>query len=257
MTQYPIDKPENRSGGFSRIDLVASVAIVLLAGLLAVPLLASPGQRVLQAECAANLRQFAMALHVYAGANSDRLPASLNPTGPWPTDLSIYLVPPLLQAGMKPENFFCPVTRPASYRSLVDSGSFGSQSVFMGYAASFAGIRDAASALLTPTNQNVFLIPQRIEVGGLSLPPPSVSSRVLLADTVLTTTSNRLDVGESRFYRSDTDGVFPFLLSSPPTAHTAGAQPAGGNLAMMDGHVEWRPFEEMEPRTRGPYFFWW
>jgi prepilin-type processing-associated H-X9-DG protein len=35
--------------------------------------------------------------------------------------------------------------------------------------------------------------------------------------------------------------------------------PLGGNVGMLDGHVEWRDFTNMLPRAGGsgsPYFFW-
>jgi prepilin-type processing-associated H-X9-DG protein len=35
--------------------------------------------------------------------------------------------------------------------------------------------------------------------------------------------------------------------------------PAGGNLSMLDGHVEWRPFQQFIPRAggnEGPAFYY-
>ncbi len=42
------------------------------------------------------------------------------------------------------------------------------------------------------------------------------------------------------------------------TSHMAGFLPAGGNLAMLDGHVEWRKFDDMHVRAAGsgPVFWW-
>ncbi len=34
-------------------------------------------------------------------------------------------------------------------------------------------------------------------------------------------------------------------------------EPYGGNIGMLDGHVEWRPFDDMEERyNTNPCFFW-
>ena len=44
------------------------------------------------------------------------------------------------------------------------------------------------------------------------------------------------------------------------TAHLSGstpAQPSGGNIAMLDGHVEWRSFNLMHVRTTAYAYFWW
>ena len=55
-------------------------------------------------------------------------------------------------------------------------------------------------------------------------------------------------------------GLIPFLHN---TAHLNGKMPAGGNIGMLDGHVEWRFFQKMLPRTtisvngvRTPTFWW-
>jgi prepilin-type processing-associated H-X9-DG protein len=40
----------------------------------------------------------------------------------------------------------------------------------------------------------------------------------------------------------------------------AGKVPAGGNVGMLDSHVEWRKFQQMLPRTdpsSGAPVFWW
>jgi len=44
------------------------------------------------------------------------------------------------------------------------------------------------------------------------------------------------------------------------TAHLSGRLPAGGNVGMLDGHVEWRPFMQMHVRTDSSSLypvFWW
>src|SRR5437762_2737797 len=46
-------------------------------------------------------------------------------------------------------------------------------------------------------------------------------------------------------------------LKSHITAHLNGNQPAGGNLAMLDGHVEWRNFKDMQVRSSSGPSFWW
>jgi prepilin-type processing-associated H-X9-DG protein len=43
------------------------------------------------------------------------------------------------------------------------------------------------------------------------------------------------------------------------SAHLDRRFPAGGNLAMLDGHVEWRKFEDTTARTSSgssPVFWW-
>jgi prepilin-type processing-associated H-X9-DG protein len=41
------------------------------------------------------------------------------------------------------------------------------------------------------------------------------------------------------------------------SAHLNGLIPLGGNIGMLDGHVEWRNFTNMQARADGtPYFYW-
>jgi prepilin-type N-terminal cleavage/methylation domain-containing protein/prepilin-type processing-associated H-X9-DG protein len=40
----------------------------------------------------------------------------------------------------------------------------------------------------------------------------------------------------------------------PP--HMEGKRPAGGNVAFLDGHVDWRKFSKMSIRTWGEPSFW-
>jgi hypothetical protein len=39
--------------------------------------------------------------------------------------------------------------------------------------------------------------------------------------------------------------------------HLKGTVPVGGNLGFKDGHVDWRKFELMTPRTVSGSVFWW
>ncbi len=54
---------------------------------------------------------------------------------------------------------------------------------------------------------------------------------------------------------TDIEGGYPVHHLS---AHLNGKIPSGANLLMLDGHVEWRKFQAMHPRTlAGSPVFWW
>lgn len=50
------------------------------------------------------------------------------------------------------------------------------------------------------------------------------------------------------------------LPGGPPlphlTAYMSGATPAGGNVGFLDGHVEWKKFNQMQLRTSNDPEFW-
>jgi prepilin-type processing-associated H-X9-DG protein len=117
----------------------------------------------------------------------------------------------------------------------------------IGYGMTFAG-----TATLNPTNENRKTIPQAIKVGGITYPAPPSSERVLMADATLSNGNNEANRSGNGY--TAVQGGWSKLHRSP---HLKGTIPDGANLAMLDGHVEWRKFPQMHVRTlSGPYFWW-
>jgi prepilin-type processing-associated H-X9-DG protein len=112
-------------------------------------------------------------------------------------------------------------------------------------------------ASLNPTNYNKSLIPQPIVAGAITYPPPSPADRVLDAEAVISQPGqNNLAQRQNYNYVDVTGGYAKHHI----TGHMAGKVPAGGNVGMLDGHVEWRKFQQMLPRTdpnSGAPVFWW
>jgi prepilin-type processing-associated H-X9-DG protein len=83
------------------------------------------------------------------------------------------------------------------------------------------------------------------------MPPQPVSERVLTADATLSRNSEndeaRKYTGGYHWTDIDTGSYAKHHLS----AHLTGTTPVGGNLGMLDGHVEWRKFEKMRVRASG------
>src|SRR3990172_917089 len=63
-----------RRAGFTLVDLLAVMVSICLLAALALPALAGSKGRTKIGQCASNLKQFALASHLYANDNSDRLP---------------------------------------------------------------------------------------------------------------------------------------------------------------------------------------
>jgi hypothetical protein len=122
----------------------------------------------------------------------------------------------------------------------------------IGYAVTFA------SAGIASTNLNATLSPQSIPNGLIVMPPPLPSNRVLIADATLRSSGIVNADGTAGAGASWTDipGGFPMHHMSP---HVEGTVPAGGNVACLDAHVEWRPFSIMRMRSAsgGTPQFWW
>jgi prepilin-type processing-associated H-X9-DG protein len=106
---------------------------------------------------------------------------------------------------------------------------------------------------LTPTNQNRLIVPTSItdptRPGSPTYPPPNSGARPLTACATLCTDTNNPSITRASAYQFTqvAGGLAPAFYHN--TAHLNGKMPAGGNIGMLDGHVEWRFFQNMSPRT--------
>jgi prepilin-type processing-associated H-X9-DG protein len=113
---------------------------------------------------------------------------------------------------------------------------------------------------VNPTNQNKTLtaISMVDPITGLPMPAPPLTERVLVADATISKPGQDNEVNRSA-------NTYTGIVGSsrvPPhrTYHMRGTMPVGGNLGMLDGHVEWRKFQSMHVRTYKDYggpVFWW
>jgi prepilin-type processing-associated H-X9-DG protein len=224
-----------RHQAFTKLELVVVILVTaMLGGIVASAIRGAKNQTKI-AQCAGNLRQFALSQLVYANDYTDKLPASSG-SGSWSWDLNWNVGNMLNQYGASPEIMYCPGTaprfQPANNEELYEYYAPGSIHV-IGYVPTLPG-----TVNLPATNVNSQVTPQPIQNGAVTLPPPAASQRVLIADANITHT------GTTNFYI--VPGGYRIFHMSP---HLNGLFPAGGNLAMLDGHVEWRPFSQMQLRT--------
>jgi prepilin-type processing-associated H-X9-DG protein len=112
------------------------------------------------------------------------------------------------------------------------------------------------------SNQNPSLLPQSMTdpVTKITYPPPSTAERVLLADAVI---SQAHDADETNrllnTYVHIKGGGSQVVWQRTSHIDTKNF-PTGGNLGMLDGHVEWRKFMQMhvrtDPTSQYPVFWW-
>ncbi len=132
------------------------------------------------------------------------------------------------------------------------SGSSGYR--VLGYAFTFANTPGLLS-----TNWNYKLVPQAIKYGTITYPPPSPTDRPLIADVTISEPSQNSPVPayQTTYNWTRINGGWP----NHRTSHLNKSAPIGGNITMLDGHVEWRKFKfPMLPRTdpaSGAPTFWW
>jgi prepilin-type processing-associated H-X9-DG protein len=115
------------------------------------------------------------------------------------------------------------------------------------------------TATVLATNQNPSLLPQSMTDTntGVTYPAPSPSERVLMSDAVI---SKPHDADEAQRWLNSYENIKGGYFKAHRTAHMQGNMPAGGNVGMLDGHVEWRKFKDMhvrtDPNSSNPVFWW-
>jgi prepilin-type processing-associated H-X9-DG protein len=239
------DSEKNGQRAFTFKELLAVLFVLGLFATVALAAMGGARDRSIIAQCESNLRQFTLAVMLYGGENNDKLP-SQSAGGFWAWDLPWAAGNALNSYGAPWQVMYCPGT---AFR-FSPSENFA----LYNYASGYIHVVDYALTFgggsLIVTNINSSISPQSIPTGPALFPPPLPSKRVLLADATLNTAAN----GSGPW-----DSIQGGYAKAHTSAHLLGPVPAGGNVAFLDSHVEWRPFSQMAVRTSStgaPFFFW-
>jgi prepilin-type processing-associated H-X9-DG protein len=191
---------------------------------------------------------------MYAGDFNDRCPTNTLLGGAyWAWDLGTPLQVSLFQNGLTRNTLYCPANPEQNNDGLWNYGAGGNIHV-TGYAMTFPN-----TVALVATNINYHIYPESIPFGPIVMPPDSSTKRVLIADATVSRQGEKDLINRAKNHYSGVRGGAGFLHRAN---HLYGPVPDGGNLGMLDGHVEWRKFEKMIDRTDPaaggitPEFWW-
>ncbi|HTY88300.1 MAG TPA: prepilin-type N-terminal cleavage/methylation domain-containing protein [Candidatus Acidoferrum sp.] len=271
-TRPPRGVPNPRPAGFTLIELLVVIAIIAILAALLIPVLAKARDRAVRIQSLSNLKQFGVAIIVYAGEFDDKLPIQ-NPAVSYNLwDVSRSTCDNFATSGglSNWKSFYDPGTAWKLGEDVNASlWNFGNTQIrVIGYAMTFPGI-----GALMPTNANLKLsqttIPgpfnswdtnQSSYMGLGKLPAPRPSDRPLGACATITAAGETSsDPGNMKGYHwDDAVGGTGIHHTSP---HLNGKKPAGGNVLYLDSHAEWEKFNVMVCRISSSYSytfgFWW
>jgi prepilin-type N-terminal cleavage/methylation domain-containing protein len=243
-------------GGFTLIELLVVIIIIAILAALLLPALAKAKTTANRTTCKSNEKQQLFALNMYAGENKDNLPTSA--LGYWAHDMTANVVQAMTANGATYKVWYDPGDRGNSTDNLLHEWTnwnfLGYSQV--GYAQTFplTASYSQYGSWYFQTNLNYKLSANSISFtnGGETITVPiSPASRPQVAcemDTALPTPPDTLMTQAllSSYVWNGPIGAYSYATSHMENKKA----PAGVNIGMIEGHVEWRPFQSINIQPR-------
>ena len=235
---------------FTLVELLVVVGIIAILMAILLPSLNAARERAKRIACANNIRTFGQAVQIYANQNKGKVPMHHGGAN-WLWDMSYDTRDWFVQYGnISREMFYCP-----SYHHTTDGqwdfcGPPGSNPDNFAIAGYFwLGKRPGYKAgsgftpnTLTNATFRQPLYDRWIETVTDKAERSTPSELVLMSDIVLS--QNDTKEWANRNFVT----IYGGYKEGHGTTHRAGDKPLGGNNLYLDGHVEWRNFDNMKNR---------
>ncbi len=252
-----------KRSAFTLIELLVVIAIIaVLMGIL-MPALTRVREQARQQSCAARIRQQVLSLIMYADDNNCTLPLPVTGGG-WLHDLAINSVNFMMRNGMTPDMFYCPsnnveqkyteffweFTTEWDGTQWVDPAD--DAFIISSYLYLMQTRQGTRPALRNNENKTGF------KEWCKTINIKHASQMELCIDAVPSQDKAGAENGLT-FDEIADGGIWSTHQVYERANHmkNAGGVPRGGNIGFLDGHLEWRNFDDMEDRYGSTTRYWW
>jgi prepilin-type N-terminal cleavage/methylation domain-containing protein/prepilin-type processing-associated H-X9-DG protein len=255
-----------KAGGFTLIELLVVIAIIALLMAILMPALSRARQQGRKVGCANNLKQIGLSLHMYANENDAKLP--LNVGGWWLWDIAYSTTDYIMRTGGDRHTFYCPC----------DTTKSPDMAILWNFSQPVPNVNMRAGSMVEPTERRwdyyrvtgYFWMmdreppnqrttppggtPRKQWVKNLNVKQPALTELVLDATLSTGPDPNTASFTEVHGGLRDMWGLYD------RTNHIGRSdRPEGANVLFVDGHLEWRKFQEMQDRfivSPQPHHWW-
>ena len=261
-----------KNKGFTLIELLVVIAIIAVLMSILMPSLNKAREQARRQSCGTRVRQHALALNMYGNENSNKLPLP-NTAGAWLQDVAVNTVNYMLATGMTREMFYCQSNK--NHQKYNDLFWLFRNDTWDVSKKRFTDEKDfvvSGYCFILQTSSKTTHRPQIVGYSKDSMKKEWVkntmtsrpSDREVVVDSIMGTRDSSKKYG--REFVDVAGGIHQESGVYDGSSHIArGGLPAGGNVAFMDGHTEWRTFKpDIENNVAlaryesnySPGFFW-
>lgn len=246
--------------GFTLIELLVVIAIIAVLMAILMPSLKRAREQARRTACANQVRQQTLALLMYAQQNGGKMPLMTYSGGAWLWDISYFATDAIIKNGGSKKIFRCPSnqinTSTDNYWRYTEFPGIGapeptleSERQRQHRVVSYCYLMDTKSG-----RGDIFAAGEP----GSNVPDPH---REFIKTTTQIGGHSRMEfVLDTVIEYPNSEWIIPNRYAdwAQGTNHMDRRDPDGANIGFLDGHQEWRHFENMYQRyTRQGVFFWW